>query len=558
MDIPRSLIVPSKYDFSGIRPDDENGYNQDLEISNYGLSSQETSKQPMPTKKNEYIDNNDVNEYGMILENISLASNCHTGTSSINGVSRNEQNFYYDLEASNEPLITTTDITTQSNQHVDVGISHSFNDLPHFPTIDSNFDSKEENTLGTVDLNNLPNDSFELNYQQRFKDINETGLPNAISSEVLNSHPSTDVIKQNVTQSEFGTKSDICNISSLIPEYGLLDRGQLVNLNIDSNGIVNSDVQEESRQARNTAVGNEFDDIGYLPANGVENLVLNNTASTQEGQNRTMESFNLQSGGHNNELWGSGLSNSSLTELLFSDTSFVGVEKTNQLYTEHRHSASLPELFATSMCNSVDSITGHGPLKHKRDLSSQLEARKPSYNLANSSPYNKSKRASAPMPFGRPIHTNKRHSNETKSMTHSRSSSIGARTVSRKRARKNKGVNRIQGDTGNGSSSYTSSASRSSASSRSSRSNSISPCEPALYESDLLQTEPNNTSNNSNGSETANTAASQKGDTITLRQPSFAEGREDVGSFGFINFRKPGAWTRVKPHRNDSILDERD
>lgn len=43
-----------------------------------------------------------------------------------------------------------------------------------------------------------------------------------------------------------------------------------------------------------------------------------------------------------------------------------------------------------------------------------------------------------------------------------------------------------------------------------------------------------------------NHGGNQKGDTITLRQPSFAEGHEEVGSFGLINFRKRGAWSRAK------------
>lgn len=43
----------------------------------------------------------------------------------------------------------------------------------------------------------------------------------------------------------------------------------------------------------------------------------------------------------------------------------------------------------------------------------------------------------------------------------------------------------------------------------------------------------------------------QKGDTVTLKQPSFAEGHEEIGTFGFINFRKPGAWTRLKPGEDE-------
>ena len=38
----------------------------------------------------------------------------------------------------------------------------------------------------------------------------------------------------------------------------------------------------------------------------------------------------------------------------------------------------------------------------------------------------------------------------------------------------------------------------------------------------------------------------KKGDTITLRCPAFAVGNEAAGSFGFINLRNPGAWTRIK------------
>jgi hypothetical protein len=72
-----------------------------------------------------------------------------------------------------------------------------------------------------------------------------------------------------------------------------------------------------------------------------------------------------------------------------------------------------------------------------------------------------------------------------------------------------------------------------------------------LLSSSRIRKSPASTSISGISNNAANSGC-QKGDTITLRQPSFAEGREDVGSFGFINLRKPGAWTRLKPGQNSA------